>query len=359
MAETAIGQAEFQRNVIDNLRFILRAAVVLIHAFHADLEHIEVYSTFKYANCVSFCWIAVRWFFVISGYFFFVRGDFTPKVYVNKLKARVWTLLIPYLFWNGAAILLYGVVLKLLPGGAGTWTLDMNLSSIWGALWGGEVAMGDRATPIVYQMWFIRDLMVIVLLSPLLYWLIKWTRGWAVLALGACWMTGFWLPDWIGNYGLSSTAVFFFALGAVAGIYRKDLIQIAGRMKWVSFILFPLVVVSAVLLRDTEWQPWLRNTAILVGVVFWTNLTAELMRYDLLKIGKWFVRAGFFIYLAHQPWVTPVIGKFTEPLFSFSAAGLCMATYVDTALTMVICLGIYWLMMKWVPKFGNLITGGR
>lgn len=44
--------------------------------------------------------------------------------------------------------------------------------------------------PINYQLWFIRDLFLVVLISPLIYFLLKRLKFWFVLSLGGAWL--FW-----------------------------------------------------------------------------------------------------------------------------------------------------------------------
>ena len=56
--------------------------------------------------------IAVPMFFVISGYLFF--QNYTPQKLISKWKSRLFSVLIPYLIWNGLAYLFY-VLLNAIP----------------------------------------------------------------------------------------------------------------------------------------------------------------------------------------------------------------------------------------------------
>ena len=49
---------------------------------------------------VVFADVCVPLFFFISGFLFFYKPDFTRGVYIDKLRKRVKTLLVPYLIWN-------------------------------------------------------------------------------------------------------------------------------------------------------------------------------------------------------------------------------------------------------------------
>lgn len=53
--------------------------------------------------------------FFISGYLFFFRTAFSVDVYKKKLKSRIKTLLIPYLFWNFVVLVGHWIVTVLSP----------------------------------------------------------------------------------------------------------------------------------------------------------------------------------------------------------------------------------------------------
>ena len=99
---------------IDQLRFPCAAAVVLLHALGQPLAGNDGIS-FRYgaydATRILFsegmCRVAVPIFFFISGYLFFVKLEqWNINVWVDKLRKRAKTLLVPYLLWNIIAFLL-------------------------------------------------------------------------------------------------------------------------------------------------------------------------------------------------------------------------------------------------------------
>ena len=105
-----------QSRILDAIRFPLALMVVLIHCRinfddwvlpdWKDFSGIEFCTALQifFSSIVSE--IAVPTFFLISGYFFFYKTDvFSFKVYANKLKKRIHTLLVPYLLWNILTIL--------------------------------------------------------------------------------------------------------------------------------------------------------------------------------------------------------------------------------------------------------------
>ena len=153
------------------LRFPLIVSVVFIHA---GLEGVviggnvtvhdgqfPIYESVYHVITNELARVSVPLFFFISGFLFFYRTDFSMKAYGQKLKKRVRTLLVPYVFWNAAALLAFVTIQIFMPSltsGNNKPILDYGLPDYLDLFWGH---------PISYQFWFIRDLMVVVLVSPL------------------------------------------------------------------------------------------------------------------------------------------------------------------------------------------------
>jgi fucose 4-O-acetylase-like acetyltransferase len=110
---------------------------------------------------------AVPVFFLLSGYFGARRIDSTSLSAKDYVQEKARTLIIPFLFWNAAVLLL--VLLAKYAGwdssfrGGGAY-FDVNFS----ALSIGSALTGIGRLPIVYQFWFLRDLIVVVFVAFLL-----------------------------------------------------------------------------------------------------------------------------------------------------------------------------------------------
>ena len=96
------------------LRFPLIVGVVFIHAytlptdpptaiasgFHIN-EFIQTLISQELARC------AVPLFFLMSGYLFFSGAAWSTEKYKTKIRSRISTLLIPFLFWNILVLMLF------------------------------------------------------------------------------------------------------------------------------------------------------------------------------------------------------------------------------------------------------------
>lgn len=106
---------ELLSKTISYLRFPLTVGVVFIHfdlstgldigGMTYGMNNPDWY--FFIINMISgtLATIGVPLFFLISGFLFFYRKDFSCEVYRQKLQSRFMTLFVPYTLWNLIAII--------------------------------------------------------------------------------------------------------------------------------------------------------------------------------------------------------------------------------------------------------------
>ena len=184
--------------IISFLRFPLTFLVVAIHSRGEigqvpDLMHLtarNLYDMVKVLGSDVIAQVAVPSFFFISGYLFFANvSKLDWATYKNKLGKRVHSLLIPFILWNLICIPLtlmvrYGESLS------GTSAADAAqtywdgirwLHIFWNAtshdsmfanLFGMNFLM---AHPILGSFWYVRDLIVVTLFTPAIFWFFKYT----------------------------------------------------------------------------------------------------------------------------------------------------------------------------------------
>lgn len=121
--------------------------------------------------------------------------------------------------------------------------------------------------PLPFQLWFLRDLMILVVFFPLLFFAIKYLRGLAILLAFIPWISGYF-------YGFSNTdSLLFFMLGGYLAIFDK-LIMFNG--KKYAYLLFSLwiflVIINSIFLFQgisifVFWMSVLNKSTLLVGIV--------------------------------------------------------------------------------------------
>jgi peptidoglycan/LPS O-acetylase OafA/YrhL len=125
--------------------------------------------------------INVPLFFVISGFLFFYRTDFSETVYKHKLKSRAKTLLVPYLLWNSIAILWKLIFfLPVLSSFVRPVEIDLSFTRIINTFFFDTDNRGifigpvhAESSPEIYPindpLWYVRDLMLMAICSPIIH----------------------------------------------------------------------------------------------------------------------------------------------------------------------------------------------
>lgn len=210
------------------LRFPLMVGVVMIHCDISDQLVPELRG--QWAQDVMYFFsniigrFSVPMFFLISGFLFYRNGTLTHNEYASKLHHRLYTLLIPYLLWNLIAFLFF--IAKhyppLCPVFQGITEIPISFENFLKSFWEFRFeGLGEsKSMPIDFPLWYVRDLMIVVLCSPLLYRLIKCGR----LLVGL--IGGIWLSFNPEFCGIDMTGFFFFTLGGYFSMNKVDLADI-------------------------------------------------------------------------------------------------------------------------------------
>lgn len=349
---------QLQSKVISFLRFPLCVAVVLIHV-SVNLKDCQAYPIHYYlVHC--FCKgiitrVAVPLFFMFSGFLFFYKLDkFTISTYRNKLVKRVRTLLIPYIFWN-LALILYCLSLRFL-GFNSQFGIGFDFVDYLSFFWNSRVAPingeGIASYPISIQFWYIRDLMVTVLLSPIIYWLTKKLHIYFVIALATLWITNYWPLI----TGINIAALFFFSLGAYFSIYKKNFVEFLKPHTLLLGFAYLLTIVPILIAQEPNFNP-LRRLGILFGMGFIISLAARYISTGKWRMNKFLSESSFFIFAYHILAIR-IIEAIVS--FSFQKDIMCAALYIAKSGFIVVAgLGIYYLLKRFMPRFTSFITGGR
>lgn len=354
---------------ISFLRFPLIVGVVFIHSNILVVNAQGTVMRFDKWPFVAFVMnlfssvfadVCVPLFFFISGFLFFYYSDFSKEIYISKVKKRVKTLFVPYIIWNFVAfiILLIQVhpkVIRFFPL-LKDYRVDIVsfLSSFW--VTNLPIRMSGPANPINTPLWFIRDLMVLVLLSPIIWWLIKKTKMTIVITLGIVWF--FLLGQYIGFPGLCHQSLFFFPLGAYFGINRLNFVEMARKCTWMPFIYFVLAFTDA-LLTNEPYKHFVHNSEILLGMITFVFWASSLLEKEKIHVNTFLAGASFFVYALHNLFLGKVTKFFVICVRPESPILVLLIYFVMPAMAILLCLGLYKLIYQRFPHFASALTGGR
>lgn len=351
------------------LRFPMIVAVIFIHinlggviidgAQPAQVGQFQTYTLLYHAITDELTRIAVPLFFFISGFLFFYRSDFSLKVYGQKLKKRIRTLLVPYMFWNLAVLLLTFLSQLLLPSmlsGKNKMVADYGWLDWIDLFWSHT----DGTMPICYPLWFIRDLMIMVLFTPVTHFLVRHGKEPFIIMLGLLWLSGL-CPEAPRSTGLSITVSFFFSFGAWFSINKRDFTACFRHARMASAVAYPALVALATCLWHFEVPGYLyvHNLGIAVGLVAVVSLAARGVERGRLRVCPFLAGSAFFVYAYHcMP--LALASKLWVKAFS-PASELMLSTGYLLLPLLVAGLGVclYALANKYLPTLTSIATGGR
>lgn len=379
---------DLQSLAIDWLRFPLAIAVVFIHSFGSkeiDLNTLHsnpispesLYDFLRIALSNVGTHFAVPVFFMFSGFLFFYNAeDFNLSTYKKKLKKRFRSLFIPYVCWIALYILyieirkIAGVLVKGKPI-SGLWqylTDNGGLHMFWdSSVWGmnNQNLLGwatPMSGPILIPLWFLRDLMVVTLLTPIIYYLIKKCKALPIIVMLLCYISGIWIQA----PGFTATTFFWFSLGAYFSINRMNMIDTIYKWR------IPSYTISVLTLLPLVWFNGRKGDGITANVILQTLYPFYVIASSLsvVCIGKYLVerkiriypqlaKASFFVFLSHI-FILGNVGRVINKCIPFDNYAVIALKYIATPIvTTLVCLVIYWTMDKYFPKLLSILTGSR
>lgn len=363
---------ELQSKTIDFLRFPLIVGVVFIHTDFSDIVMAGV-KQISFVNYPIFSRIfflfskvifeaCVPLFFFISGFLFFYKTEgFSQKIYLHKLKNRIRSLLVPYIFWNLLIILFLMLAQTFLSGslvsGRNKLITDYSLLDWLWSFWDtSQVNPHMKKTlPINSPFWFIRDLMVVIVFSPIIYILIKKLKAYAVIILGLLWIFNpfFYLP------GLSIVSFFFFTAGAYFSIHKMNFVEVLKPMSRALAPLYILIVAMAVYFAGAGWWSYLYCAGVVVGLLLAITVSAYFIDSGKWHLNPFLTNGSFFIYAYHRLPLVFVIKILFKWLHPRSDGALLLLYLACPAIVILLGLLIYSLLRQWMPRFTAVISGGR
>ncbi len=213
--------------------------------------------------------------------------------------------------------------------------------------------------PLNLPLWYLRDLIIITLLTPVVYWLIRHFKIYYILIIAFAYISGIWpvIP------GLTATTVLFFSIGAYLAINRKNIITTFRKIEKPSYILTLIL-----LMTDTYYDGIntpigfnLYHLYILFGVVSAFNIASRLLESNHTKVNKTLTNSVFFIYAFHTILIIGLYDKIINKLMTFiNCAYLEPLVYITTPFAKAaICLFAYILLEKYMPRIMKPLTGNR
>lgn len=358
---------------ITAVRFPLAIMVVCIHACTG--YECFVIKSFAYV----FAHIAVPIFFFISGYLFFSKlENWDWSVWNCKIKNRFKSLFLPYILWNSVYAVNLFLPKQIKKVVKGTF-FDLNdwfsanggFGIFWNCiqwnlertdLWGNSAI---STAPLLQPMWFVRDLLVVVFCSPVLYYFLKpnkfgnFSRRSIIVILGLLFL--FCTNTSLIFSGFNITAFFFFCLGALLQLNSIDFAKILLRFSNVIFFLAVVLLIfdsayegHRTIVGNIIYPFW-----IVFGSMFFVCLSVKIVEY--CKKNKHNIlfynlsKTSFFVFAFH----IFILSKLKHIFEAYEVSiWMCSFLYVAkvvlaTSISVALCL----LLGRFFPKISKLLGG--
>ena len=342
------------------ISFISIILVVLIHSQFLAQETFMLNKALQFFFSYGITTVAVPFFFSISGYLFFFNTHNIFREYFFKIKKRIKTIFILYVI-----VSIYGsfiIILLLNISFTKSFFNSENQTIFQGSFL--KIFYTIFNNPLVYQLWFLRDLMCLFILSPIIYLLVKYIKWLYIAILVVVWLEvfGFEMPL------LDNKSILFFSLGAFIAInnqkillkkYNNNLLYICV-FGWLLFVIAETIINTYYFIEHISELILLKiNT--LCGVysvwvaydLFFKN--KEKLNNNLGKLSSY----TFFIYLYHEP----LLNMMKQGLLYFTGGDKAflrlLVYFISPIIVITLCIFIAQLLQRLIPSIYRIITGGR
>lgn len=282
------------------------------------------------SNFLKFTEIAVPYFFIISGFFFFQR-DYYTRYYKKMISKKFKTLFIPFVFWNAICFIPFYLVNK----------AGLNLSCL-------SIIVDLFESRMNTPMWYVRDLIILMAIVPVYFWVFRLNKWWLYFLVFIV-LVHYWIP--IDTDLMSSEAMLFFFIG---GILSRHRFLINNKLNNKYLMIFLLLWVLTSLYNDVLY---IHKFNILIGVFTFWNITNHIFGYlkeTILSLASY----SFIIYASHS-----YIIKFLKNVIANMFYGneiVALITFL--MLPLVTCFLIIRIARVWKEKSivtYNIVTGDR
>ena len=338
---------------IETLRFPLILLIVFLHCYTSTSAVTRGHDTYFRLLYPFSLWMGeagVPSFFFISGLLLF----YSKKTYVQKIKSRFQTLLVPYLFFNalilcGYLCLMYlGKTVMIADKDLANYTLMDYIRAFWDR---GEWDFGN-GSPVLCPFWYIRNLMILAILSPIMFYIIKYTKILFPVIFGLLWINAY-----DSAYTLQSLTMF--SLGAYFPICDRNPIEISERYKvfFVGAFMFLAAMDLLHLYMSIPFALPFHRLSLVANTFFFICFLGEfLYRHHIYS--TFLSKSAFFIFCIHYPIIIS-LRVILLKINVYSDYVLIAAYFFSVLFVMSISLLLYGLLIRLFPRIISYITGGR
>ena len=340
-----------QSERINIYKAFLAIMVVFIHAYPekdglllSDMNYVDV---IQYIISQIICRCAVPAYFFLSALFLYRK----PFNYKTNLVRKLKTLGIPYLIMNTVWIVFF-LLVKFVPVIGGLVNTDV---SSWGLFDFLDAYLGfENGSPILYPLWFIRDLLVLNVLASVVGKIVEKIPVVSVFVAFLLWLL---VPE-TGLFFLSMSAIVFWVFGCAVCKISFDIAKFDKIPVWLISVVYLLCLIADSFTVTLKFGFVFHNVCIVIGMLFWYVCTKILMQTRIKKILLTVSTYSFGIYIFHEMSLT-LFKKVCAKILPDGTIFSLLQYFVIPIIIIVGCIILSMLLKRFVPALYKLLTGSR
>lgn len=357
----------FTSTKIKLLSFLLIINVLYIHSgFHQEEiigMKLNYFVQQFFSNYIGR--LAVPLFFSFSGYLFFLNTNNQIATIRKKIYSRTRSLL-PSYFYGCIFFVAFLYLVSAIPGSnkyfngsvEHYFTLPL-LNLLKNIFW----MVDNGSSPMAFQLWFLRDLILVVGISPILFYIFKYMNYWGFLFL---FLLSF-IP--INDYFTLNPAVpttlftslLWFALGGILAVNNSKLVVNKQSIGILFFLIYLSISICEEIVGGSFFQG-IYPLIILLGISsIWLMYDVLLKKSFEISNYKWLETAcsfTFFIYLFHEPTLN-IVRKVIVAVLGKNSIGYLISYLISPLIFVLIAVLIGLVFRKKAPKMYSNLVGGR
>lgn len=345
---------------INILRFFLMLMVVFFHALsRADGDTSTFLLKANYYFVYSLLDTAVPLFFAISGFIFFAKND----GYVLNLQKKAKSLLVPYLLWPVILLFLFPLfkdfAKALLTGSLSDYSLKNHLLEFFspkGLFSTYLFADTNVFNPGLGQFWFIRQLILLNLISPVIKYFMKKSP------------VNLWLFSFVSYivlsfpfrnaivYRIVLLPLFYFISGGTLACYFKDFFSLFEKISY-TFLSFLTVFLFAVWI---VFNVQVQRSLVLVLSILLLKGSKEILRFEsltskIIVLGKY----TFVLFAVHLAPVLSIMSRLFDKILPLEGTLVLFKWLLIGSVDVIFGLTLGYFLDKFLHPVFKVLNGSR
>ncbi|MBF9197526.1 acyltransferase family protein [Microvirga terrestris] len=298
----------------------------------------------------------------ISGYLFFKNASGDLGFFLKRIRSRAFSILFPMISWCAIILTIFMMIRIVSPSSSHLAMIEYDLDR-FGPSQLLNSLVGVTRRPINFQFWFLHDLFLTVLISPVLYILLRRLPFVGLFGIMAIWLTGIDLPLYF-----RTDVLFFFYLGGLIRMRSWNLDFIRPQTALIAMTFYLLLIgfraiAPHFILEDSQiggflYGPGTRGLRLLGIVAFW-GCAPYLMNNALGRRITAFGALAFFLHSIHWPLNQFIKAGLSAAIPIDGEIGLLTNYFATAVLTLAMAFGIASAINSLSPTLFSHLSGGR